>query len=327
MSAVELTRHTYPLDPAGQQELIGLWRSEWTRTDYDWLEALNGDYAETLQMTSVVARIDGRPVATATASFTRQSPETCLIGNVVTLAEFRGRGLARDITNAAVAIGFDAGCTLAFLGSSKTNGNVYERCGFTRLAGSIMRREASGYTETDAKFAPGQAVEIRDAAWGDMPGFVRLLTQPFADAVIYYPRGLVSITDADPVRCVSAFPVVHESVTQQGGAMLMLASRNGHRIFGMATLTPGPGSSGAHRGIVDVAVHASYAPHRDEMLTRLFTEARNRTIPILEARVAATDVGKLDALTRIGFRPVATLPGHLQLRSGPADVVQLEARL
>lgn len=327
MNVVELTHHPYPLDPAGQQELIGLWRSEWTRTDYDWLEALSGDYADSLETVSVVARIEGHPVASATVNFSKRSPETCLIGNVVTLAAFRGRGLAQQVTDAAVALGFDAGCTLAFLGSSRLNGNVYERCGFARLAGSMMRRTAPGYTDTGAEFVAGQAVEVREAQWGDMPGFVRLLTQPIADSVIDDPRGLVSIAHADPVRCVSAFAVVREDVDRHGGAMLMLASPEGSRIFGVGTLTPGPGSSGRHRAVIDLAVHANYAPSREDMTARLLDEASKRKLSLLEARVAAADTGKLDVLSRAGFHAIATLRGHLRLRTGPADAVQLEMRL
>ncbi len=327
MSAVELTHHHYPLDPAGQQELIALWRSEWTRTDYDWLEALNGDYAQTLTTVSIVARVDGRAVASATVNFARHSPETCLIGNVVTLADFRGKGLAKSVTEAAVALGFDAGCTMAFLGSSKRNGNVYERCGFTRLAGSIMSRSAPGYTGTGREFSTHQAVEIREAVWGDMPGFVRLLTEPLADSVVDEPRGLVSIAAADPLRCVSAFAVVREDVSREGGVMLMLASRDGHRIFGMATLTPGPGASGKHRATIDLAVHANYAALREELAARLLDEAAARDLTHLDARVAVADTGKLDVLSRAGFRPVATLEGYLRLRDGLADAVRLERRL
>ncbi|MEQ1769568.1 MAG: GNAT family N-acetyltransferase [Devosia sp.] len=327
MTEVELTSHTYPLDPAGQQELIELWRSEWTRTDYDWLAALNGDWADTLQTTTVMARIDGRAVASATVNFARQSSETCLVGNVVTLAEWRGRGLAKTVTDAAVALGFEAGCTMAFLGSSRRNGNVYERCGFTRLAGSIMSRAASPDLDANVGFSPGQAVEVRDAVWGDMPGFVRLLTQPVADSVIDYPRGLVAMAHADPLRCVSAFAVVREEVDREGGAMLVLAARGGHRIFGLATLTPGPGPGRRHRAIVDVAVHANYATSRADLASRLLDEAARRKLQLLEARVGAGDSGKLDVLARAGFQVVGTLRGHLRLRAGDADVMQLEMRL
>lgn len=327
MTGVELTSHAYPLDPAGQQELIALWRSEWTHTDYDWLRALNGDYAETLRTVSVVARIDGRPVASATVNFARLSPEVCLVGNVVTLAEWRGQGLAKTVTDAAVALGFDADCTMAFLGSSRRNGNVYERCGFTRLAGSIMSRAAPAGGNPDAVFTPGQTVEVRDAVWGDMPGFVHLLTQPVADSVIDYPRGLISIAQADPLRCVSAFAVVREAIDREGGAMLVLSAPGSHRVFGLATLTPGPGPGRKHRAIIDVATHANYADSRTDLASRLIDEAAQRKLELLEARVAAGDTGKLALLARAGFRPVGTLRAHLRLRTGDTDVVQLEMHL
>ncbi len=109
--------------------------------------------------------------------------------------------------------------------------------------------------------------------------------------------------------------------------MLMLASPTRSRIFGMGTLTLGPAPAGGHRGVVDLAVHANHAAHRDDLLGRLLAEAVSRRISILEARVAVADTGKLDALSRAGFRPVATLRGHLKLRDGEADVLQLEARL
>ncbi len=57
VNQVQITRHVYPVEPVGQQELIRLWRSEWTRTDYDWLEALNGDYGDTLTIVSLVWRV------------------------------------------------------------------------------------------------------------------------------------------------------------------------------------------------------------------------------------------------------------------------------
>lgn len=327
MNTIDLTLQTYPVDPVGQQQLIALWRSEWARTDYDWLEALNGDYAETLTTTSVVAHLDGTAAATATVTFAKRSPETCLIGNVVTLAAFRGRNLAQAVVHAAVELGFDAGCNRAFLGSSRTIGNVYERCGFSRLAGSIMRRDAPGHVENGEEFVSGQTVEIRNTVWGDMPGFVHLLTQPFADAVIDYPRGLLTIAIADPLRCMSAFPVVHDDVTRNGGIMLVLAARNSPRVFGLGTLTPGPASCGAHRAVIDAAMHANFAVHIEDMMDRLLAEASARQIDLLEARVAVGDLNRLTALSRAGFKVVAPLPGHLRLRDRFADAVQLEARL
>ena len=179
MMHMEMTRHVYPAAQAEQQELIGLWRSEWSRTDYDWLEALHGDYSETLTIVALVARVDRQPVATATVIFAKKLPEVCLLGNVVTLKPFRGQGIGEAVTNFAVSCGFEAGCQVAYLGSSRMHDNVYERNGFERLAGCIMRRPAPGDGRCETNlFASGQKSEIRSAVWGDMPGLVSLLTQP-----------------------------------------------------------------------------------------------------------------------------------------------------
>jgi len=322
MNQVQITRHIYPVEPVGQQELIGLWRSEWTRTDFDWLETLNGDYADTLTIVSFVGRVENQPVATATVIFASDQPEVSLIGNVMTLASHRGRGIARTLTEAAVTFGFDAGCKVAYLGSARTEGNVYERCGFERLAGCIMRRPALSHTLCETKFfAPDQLTEIRRAVWGDMPGLVSLLAQPLNTAVIDYSRCLLSIKFADPMRCVSAFPVVYDEVQQRGGVMLVLAACNSGRIFGMATLTPGPAPGRAHNAMIDSATHDHYHQAMDPLLDRLRQEATDRNIEILEACVAVADTAKADAFSRAGLETISQRSGRLRFRSRAVDTI------
>ena len=324
MNQVQITRHVYPVEPVGQQELIGLWRSEWSRTDYDSLEALNGDYADTLTIVSFVGRVENQPVATATVIFASDQPEVSLIGNVLTLASHRGRGIARTLTEAAVTNSFDAGCKVAYLGSARTEGNVYEQCGFERLAGCVMRRPAPGHTLSETEFfAADQPTEIRHAVWGDMPGLVSLLAQPLNTAVIDYPRCLLSVKFADPMRCVSAFPAVYDEVRQRDGVMLVLAAHNSGRIFGLATLTPGPAPGRAHNAMIDIAAHDHYQQAMDPMLDRLRQEAADRDIEMLTAGVAVTDTAKTDALSRAGLITISQRSGHLRFRSGAVDTLMM----
>ena len=323
--AVTLTTCTYPVQPAVQQQLIDLWRSEWTRTDYDWLEALNGDYGETLTIASVIAHVGADPAATASVLYARGAPETCHIANVITARAHRGRGLGHLVTDAAVELGFAAGCNVAMLGSSRHDGNVYERCGFRRVAGSIMRRDAPG--RTAEAFAPGQSVVIRQAEWGDLPGFARLVAEPLSGAVIDYPRGLCSPRVVAPLRCVSAFTSVWEDVHRHAGQMLVLASASGRRIFGFATLTPGPAPARGHEAVIDFALHDNYAPFAKDLLARLLDEAASRRLVTLDAYVAASDRAKFEAILEAGFHPHSTLPGELQLRDGAADVIWLRQEI
>ena len=75
---------TYPIEPAEQQRLIRLLRTEWNQTDFDWLQAMNGDYSDALTIRSVVGHIDNVDAGTASVYYAAERPEVSLVGNVVT---------------------------------------------------------------------------------------------------------------------------------------------------------------------------------------------------------------------------------------------------
>lgn len=318
-TATTFSTYGYPVAREHQHTLIDLWRSAWTRTDYDFLESLYGDYAATLSITSVVAEVDGIPAATASVLYAADSPETGLIANVVCRPDYQGRGFGQKITELCVEIAFAAGCDVVMLGSKPRGGNVYERCGFRRVAGAIMRHD--GPSPIADPFAPGQATTIRPGAWGDMPGFVRLIAEPLTTTVLDYPRAILSVAAIPARRCVSAFTSIWEDVARQGGVMLVLAS--GRRILGFGTLTPGPGPAREHTATVDFALHDAYADAADALVAGLLDEAAAREITTLEAHIAVTDAGKRAVVDRAGFTPLARLLGELRLPDGGLDVVLL----
>jgi GNAT superfamily N-acetyltransferase len=81
--------------------------------------------------TIVLARIDGRPVAT---SLGFAAGGGVIIANVATVPEARGRGLGRAVTLAAMEEGKKAGATIAVLQSTKMGHNVYRKLGFEEFA-------------------------------------------------------------------------------------------------------------------------------------------------------------------------------------------------
>ena len=64
----------YPLGWENQQRFVSLWRSEWRYTEVHWMEAMNGDYSETLTICSLVGEIENTPVGTATVYYARENP-------------------------------------------------------------------------------------------------------------------------------------------------------------------------------------------------------------------------------------------------------------
>ena len=320
---------TCPIAAEGQADLIRLWRTEWTRTDYDWLESMYGDYSSNLTIVCLLGYLDNKPVATASAMYKREAPELALLGSVVTHPDYRGRGLGGEVVEATVEVAAEAGCTDCYLGTSTRPRNVYTQHGFAWYRGAIMHRQLMGDSNLeDRYFAPGQPVQIREANWGDLPGFTLLSAQPIDSVMLDYARGLISSKFAEPKRCVSAFPTVFEDVAAHGGTMSLLCEPRRHRIFGFATLTPGPAPGRNQVVQVDAVTHDHYSDHLRELVDKVMGQLHNYpAAKVVQAHVPASDSVKAACLTGAGFEHVAILPAQLALGGQSVDVQLFQRRI
>lgn len=327
---LEILRLEYPLVASEQAELIQLWRTEWKRTDYDWVDALNGDYSSDLTLTTFLGRVDQQAAATATLLHARREPDIALLSSVVTDPNHRGKGFGGRVVDAAIEAAINAGCHVCYLGSSaRPPHNVYVRHGFSPYAGNVMRRDM---TEKNAdfeqrRFAPNQKTTLRSANWGDLPGVACLLAQPLSCVVIDFPRGLLSARWAPPQRCVSGFTVVWYDVASRNGSMAVLAGESEHRIMGFGTITPGVGSTRKHAATLEFAAHDHYQAENRQLVCWLVEQARRQEISILHAYVAQTDRHKTEMLCEEGFRSVAVVARQLRFDGHEMDVVLMEKKL
>jgi ribosomal protein S18 acetylase RimI-like enzyme len=84
-------------------------------------------FGDELPTRTLLARLDGRPVATALGVLAGGG---LVIANVATLAEARGRGIGRAITLATMHEGAESGASMAVLQSTELGLNVYRALGF-----------------------------------------------------------------------------------------------------------------------------------------------------------------------------------------------------
>ena len=323
-----VTIYTYPIARADQMKLIALLQTEWDRSDLDWLPSMRGAYAQTLRSQVALGSIDGQPVGTTMVGYAVQDPEVCLIENVITHPDWRGRGIAAGLTDLVVDLGFAAGCRVAFLGNAPNPHSVYLRCEFVRLSGAMMRRPSPGAEDCEADFyRKGQRTSIRQTTWGDMPAVACLMAQPMDCIVADYPRGLASIEQVPPVRCASNFTTMWYEVAARQGTMLTLGGEKPHRALGVGTLTPGPPPIRNHVAAIDLILHDNYADQAAVLLDRLIDEARHRKLDTVEAHVARDDARKTEWFTSAGLIEVATLSRRLRLNGRLLDVVVLQADL
>jgi len=305
---------TYPLPAERWPALLTFWQTEWNHTDVDWLEALRGAYADSLAIRLAVAYSDGRIVGTASAYYPRGGAEICCCADVLTLQDMRGHGIAANLTDTVVKSAFGAGCRVAYLGNANKPRSVYEKIGFQRIRGAVMRRGAPGEADPEAGwYAAGQPLSVRDTVWADLPGVACLLAQPLSICVADYPRGLVSAKYADPPRCVSNFTTVWYEVANRGGKMLTLAGASPYRVLGFGTLTPEPGPARGHRAVVEVVAHDNHEQGIELLIEGLMAEARRRNYRAVHAYVVESDQSKARYLRKAGFSSVAELPAQVRL--------------
>ena len=188
-----------------------------------------------------------------------------------------------------------------------------------------MRREREDSSRCEeAFFATGQATSVRESNWGDLPAFACFVVQPWDTRVLDYPRALLSGKYVKLQRCVSNFPAVHEEAVARGGVLGVLVGQSPHRVLGFGSITPEPGQSRRHKAVIDVCSHDGYAEGAESLIRWLMAEAGKREIELLQAYVAASDLGKQECFRRFGLKPLATLPGQLRLEGQEVDVLVLE---
>lgn len=325
---MEIQSLIYPVAAEHQADLIELWRTEWSRTDFNWLESMYGDYSNDLTIVSMLGRDRNKPVATATAIHCAVSPELALLGSVVTDPHCRGRGLGGEVVEATVKYAAMVGCTDCYLGTSRRPRNVYMQHGFAWYRGAIMHRRLAGEARLENRyFEAGQPTQIREANWGDLPGFTMLSAQPVDITTLDYPRGLVSPKYAEPKRCVSAFPAVFEDVAAHGGTMNVLCEPKRRRVFGFATLTPGPSPARNHVAQIDAVTHDHYSDHLHMLVDHVLAQIHKLPmVKVVQAHVAANDAMKAACFAAAGFDRIATLPSQLSLGGQPVDVYLLQCR-
>lgn len=84
-------------------------------------------FGDDLPTRGLLARVEGRPVATALGVL---AGEGIVIVNVATVPEERGRGIGRAVTLAAMHAGAAAGAAIAVLQSTEMGHGIYRRLGF-----------------------------------------------------------------------------------------------------------------------------------------------------------------------------------------------------
>lgn len=326
--SMEVVPFTCPLEKSVQDELLSLLRTEWQHGDYDWVAAMNGDYAGSLTIVMVVGRMDGGMVGTASAAYAARQPEVAAVGSVLTRKEYRGLGIAARLTEIVTEVSFSAGCKASFLGANIQPDCVYQRAGYTYYNGGVMRALAPQVEDFEKDYyQPGQRLKVRPAEWGDLAGVASLLVRPYEWFAADYGRGLFSGRFITQGRCVSNFGYIYYDILERKGTFMVLTGDSPHRVLGLATITPGSAEAQKQAGILDFLLHENYYSGACALIQQTMAEARSKRMEQVSAYLVERDASKADILLGMGFREIGVLPAQLRHGENIEDVRILHLNL
>jgi GNAT superfamily N-acetyltransferase len=317
-----------PLPQEESERLLGLLHIEWDSGDYDWRAAFRGEFSDTLTFRIAVATMNGEDAATACVVYPKEDPEIGVVNNVLTREAFRGRGLGAHLSECVTLLAFEAGCRAVYLGTTPRPDSVYLRIGYAFVNGGVMRRPAveGSRFEEDDYFRPAQRTSIREAVWGDLPGFSALFTRRYEWLAGDFQRQLFSGRFVEQRRCASIFGHLREDVRRRQGVCCVLAGEKAHRILGVVSVTPGVAPVANHAAVADVLTHENYYAEAGGLLTECLRRAEASGVTTVAAYAAGLDVRKLEILREAGFSESAVLPDQIRVGDVCCPVHLLERR-
>jgi len=291
-----------PLAPGLTQELLGLWQSVF-EADFGWLGGvLAGDEADVNEDTVYVVRRDERVVGTCRLTVSVQDSRLGCLGEVATVPDCRGEGLAALVCEQAAADFDGRGGRGLLLGTGNPGAaRVYARLGWRYLAGTrVMLRVGAEHSPEEFMvnyFREGRDLPVVVRAGGpkDRVPLVPLILTPGDWAVLDANAGLGSTRYFTQRSCEG----LHPRYAALGEGAWFVAAREDGALVGAGSVVVQDGEA-----CVEAFAHPRY---RQTLVSELYHEAMRRArasgAGFIVTRCAREDVVKRAALPGMGFCP------------------------
>ena len=283
-----------------------------------------GQYAEHCIDRYFVGEVNGRIVGHAWYGLPRRGTGVGNFGHVYTDPQWRGQGVAREITRVLVEHFSAEPAGLCLLCSaSAQSGRIYQKLGFEFILPEsnsgpmalIKPSVAGSFAELDEKyFAPGFAVRVREGHIGDRHDLDRMLDFS-APWIAARERWHFALLASRVPTFISALHYVEDG----RGLITVLQTSAGSLVGYAFVLNLG---SRFEKGLrtFDLAVHPHYLDKATYLVEETLKMAGSGEV---HAFIAECDEEKLTALLQAGFVEQYRFGGAFVLADGPFDVLLL----
>jgi GNAT superfamily N-acetyltransferase len=264
-----------------------------------------------------------QPVAHAWYTAAAGNPRLGLLGHVFTRPEYRGRGLATRLIDAALRHFRAAGGEVMQLFTYAPESiPLYERCGFEQLCAASalhgqdwsMRYPVASRALVEDWFAPS-ACTLRELAPADLPQFCLLYNLEYDTALKDRAQRI-----ACGVECELAFLQTVQRIACGQGACWV--ADNGRTIVGIASLMRCEFAPQSHLALADFYVHPRSQSQAGPLMAACLSQPAGLGAEIIYGLVV--DEAKHQVFADRGFRRKAVLQGHYRLGEARVDCTLYE---
>ena len=266
---------------------------------------------------------DGRAISTTMVTTCNALPELGGFGEVATVPEARGRGLATDLCRRSVEDFVGAGGRALFLGTvNPAAARIYHRLGWRKLASSIIwalitdDRPPEAYL-VDYFSSPSPAV-VEEGGPGARIPMIPLIVTPHDWRVLDANTGILSARYALVRSCMGLYPK-YQALREGGRGSWFAARDTKRRIVGLST---------AHlddsRGCrVDGFTHGGSQDAWDDLVRAAIEWGQARDASAIYATACTEDEDRIARLETLGFRNTGPAP-DFELDDRTVSAVRME---
>ena len=251
---------------------------------------------------------DGRAISTTMVTTCNALPELGGVGEVATVPEARGRGLATELCRQAVEDFAEAGGRALFLGTvNPAAARIYHRVGWRKLASSIVwalitdDRPPEAYL-VDYFSNPGPAV-VEEGGPGARIPMIPLIVTPHDWRVLDANTGIFSARYALVRSCMGLYPK-YQALREGGRGDWFEARDAQRRIVGLSTAV----LDDSRECRVDGFTHGGSQEAWDDLLRAAIDWGKANDASVVYATACVEDEDRIARLEAMGFRGVGPAP-------------------
>ena len=295
--------------------------------DYSFRSALSGEYSQTLECVFFQAKNGDNLVGAAGCLYSKNNSAISIVGPVGVLQEYRSQGIGTKLIKSIIEHLKQNNCMATYLGVNNNNPAVklYSTLGFKQYLGIVRRLLLCEQDEFDnVYFNCNTNVKVREAVWGDFPGFQALITEPGYMYSVNYTKHIFSSKYVEPVRFLSIFPEIMKGNNKYGGLLNVLVAGEKDNIVGFANISRVPGTAQGHIAELEYFVHDNFIKYSELLLN---TTLQNiSSIEKTNCFCLSCDHIKRDVIEAIGGKLTAKLTKNVFINDSYEDVLIYELR-